>query len=490
VAVVAGVAFRLYARSELWLDEALSVNIASLPVDEMFRALRNDGHPPLYYLILHGWIEVFGDGNVAVRSLSTVFAIAGLPLAWIAGRRYGGQVAGIGALVVLATSPFAVRYATEARMYSLIMLLVLLGWLAVRRALDRPSWPAMLGVAIVSGLLALTQYWSFYLLAATAVVLAVSWRRGHPRALRVLGAVLAGAIVFLPWLPSFIEQAGSTGTPWGRPERPTVVLASSFNDWGGALNSAFGSGEAFLLAWLLVMLVMLAVTGRAIDQRLVEVDLATRPHARPEAAVVFLAMAISVAVGFATWSAFHPRYTTIIFPLVVLLVGFGFSLLRGKAQFVALAAIVLLGLIGCARNLVYDRTQAGSLASYIVENGQPGDLVAFCPDQLGPAVERLLPADRSTSTFPSGTPAGLVDWDDYGDRMGDGDPGTYASELVEQAAEDATIWVVWNDGYRTLDKKCTQLIGALAALRPGGTVVAPGSAYEPAALSQFGPVQR
>ena len=51
--------------------------------------------------------------------------------------------------------------------------------------------------------------------------------------------------------------------------RPTVVLVNSFNDWGGALNSALGSGEAFLLAWVLVGLVGLALTAHVLDQRAV-----------------------------------------------------------------------------------------------------------------------------------------------------------------------------------------------------------------------------
>ena len=54
-----GVGLRFVAPSPLWLDEALSVNIASLPVGEIPDALRQDGHPPAYYLILHHWMEVF-----------------------------------------------------------------------------------------------------------------------------------------------------------------------------------------------------------------------------------------------------------------------------------------------------------------------------------------------------------------------------------------------------------------------------------------------
>ncbi|HYD10889.1 MAG TPA: hypothetical protein VEA78_12380, partial [Acidimicrobiales bacterium] len=67
VAVAVGVALRVASTSDLWLDEALSVHIAELPLGDMIDALRRDGHPPLYYLLLHGWTSVFGTGDEAVR---------------------------------------------------------------------------------------------------------------------------------------------------------------------------------------------------------------------------------------------------------------------------------------------------------------------------------------------------------------------------------------------------------------------------------------
>jgi len=53
----------------------------------MLNALRHDGVPPLYYLLLHAWIGVFGDGDVAVRALSGAISVATLPVAWLAGWR-------------------------------------------------------------------------------------------------------------------------------------------------------------------------------------------------------------------------------------------------------------------------------------------------------------------------------------------------------------------------------------------------------------------
>ena len=68
--VVVGVALRFLTSSHLWLDEALTVNIAKLPLSRIPDALRHDGSPPLYYLLLHWWIAAFGAGDIAVRALS------------------------------------------------------------------------------------------------------------------------------------------------------------------------------------------------------------------------------------------------------------------------------------------------------------------------------------------------------------------------------------------------------------------------------------
>ena len=149
VAIVAGLVLRFVTRSPLWLDEALSVNIAKLPIGQIPAALRHDGHPPLYYVLLHAWMSVFGSGDVAVRALSGLFAVATLPLAWVIGRRRGGPRLGWLFTAVMAMSPFALRYATETRMYSLLMVGMLVLYLLVDDVvrLGRGGWPRLVALA-------------------------------------------------------------------------------------------------------------------------------------------------------------------------------------------------------------------------------------------------------------------------------------------------------------------------------------------------------
>ena len=89
--LIAAIVLRFWARSPLWLDEANTVSIAGLPVSRIPDALRHDGAPPLYYLLLHGWIRLFGTSDLAVRSLGGIIAVATFPLIWLAGRRIGNR---------------------------------------------------------------------------------------------------------------------------------------------------------------------------------------------------------------------------------------------------------------------------------------------------------------------------------------------------------------------------------------------------------------
>ena len=180
--VAAGLLLRFWTRSGLWLDEALTVDIARLPLHEIPNALKHDGAPPLYYYLLHFWIALFGQSNDAVRSLSGVIAVITLPVAWLCGKRFGGRAVAWTMLVLLASAPFAVYYATESRMYALVILLTGCGFLALQRAVTEPRPGNLVAVAVVAAALLYAQYWSLYLVAMVGIWLVVSIVRSRRHA--------------------------------------------------------------------------------------------------------------------------------------------------------------------------------------------------------------------------------------------------------------------------------------------------------------------
>lgn len=498
-AVGVGLVLRFVQRSDLWLDEALTVNIASLPLGEVPDALRQDGHPPLYYWLLHGWMELFGRGDGAVRALSGVFSVAALPLAWIAGRRIGGRPVAVAALVLLAVSPFAVHYGSEARPYAMVSLLVLAGWLLLDDALRRPTGLRLVGLAALSGVLLLTHYWSMWLLAATGLCLLWrAWRGPVPAgpgdrrgriersaALRCALGLAAGLVLFLPWLPTFLHQTSSTGTPWATVVRPTAAVAQTFVDFAGG-----DFLEATLLGMVLVVLVLLGLTAAARDGRRLEVDLATRPLVRWEAIVVALTLTLALGASYVANSTYATRYASVFFPLVLLVAAAGLACFVGRVgRAVAYTAVISLGL-ACSLVISFSapRTQAGELAAAIAADAQPGDVVVVCPDQLGPAVERLAPDEVQVVAYPTLGDPRFVEWEDYEARNAAADPATIAEAVDELAGPDQRIWVVASFDYRTFEGQCEQLLGAFGSLRPGGGPVVAEDAtefYEHASLSVY-----
>jgi mannosyltransferase len=488
VVVTAGVMLRLHSRSELWLDEALSVNIARVPLDELTDVLRHDGSPPLYYLLLRAWTAVFGTGNTAVRLLSGLFSIATLPLAWFAGRRLGGRGCAFASLVLFASSPFAVRYATEARMYALVQLLVLAGLLALRRALERPSPGRLAVVTMLSGLLLLVHYWSIYLLATVGVVLVVLARGRERRraARRALVAMAAGGLLFVPWAPSFLYQSANTGTPWGERASPVHASLAALFDIGGGPRT-----PAATLSVMLLLLVALGIFGRGVDSRRVELDLAVRPEGRAETAVAAGTMALGLTASRLLDTAFATRYVSIVFPLVLLLAARGTrTFLDRRVRTGVLGVAVALGLVTSLLNGLSSRTQAGEVAAYIAERGRPGDVVIYCPDQLGPSVSRLLSTGYRQLPFPAGDPR-FVDWVGYERRNRRSHPFAFARRAVNLAGPEHNVWLVWSGGYRTYGRKCEQLSDTLARRRPEASIVfetrPPPSVLERMILTRFPP---
>ena len=454
------VILRFLALSPLWLDEAQSVEISRRSVSGLLSALRHDGSPPLYYLLLHGWMKVFGTGTFAVRALSGVFSVAALPLMWRAARDLGATRRNAWvATLLLATNPFAIRYATETRMYSLVVLLWLLAFLAFRKVwLDGGiGWIVL--AALSTGALLLTQYWSLFLAAAVVVASLVVVRRHRGPVTRVLVSLALGGIAMVPWLPSFLFQLKHTGAPWGSPPSfATAFLAPQ--DWAGAGPV----GTDYLLALAYYFLLLLALVGTASATGITIGGQLRKPAAwvlGVGVGALLLGCVVSVVLG----SAYAARYSSIALVPFLLVIAAGFRALPPRWWLPGVGGVLVLGLVVSAALPAKARSQADQVADALQKTAKPTDLVVFCPDQLGPAVHRLAPHAGQQVVYPTmGSPA-MVDWVDYSGRNELADPQAFANEVLRRAGKAGAIWLVYADGYPTFGDDCSRLLVAFGAAR-------------------------
>lgn len=489
-AVVIGVVTRFVTRSALWLDEALSVNIATLPLGEIRSALEHDGHPPLYYVLLHFWTNLFGTGDVAVRSLSAVFGLLTIVLLWFLGRRRGGPAMAWILVAVVAVAPYAVRYSNEARMYALVMLLVTIGWFVLDDIVvrGRDSLARYVALVVVTAALLYTHYWSMWLVATIGLCATWSvWRRPEVRRrwLGVLAALVVGCVAFLPWVPTLLYQNAHTGTPWAAPSRPTVALSDSLVDFG-----AGRFGEKALVAILLSIAFLLGLFGRGSSPSTIMLELRTRMQVRRETIVAAGTFVIGSAIAYGTSSAFASRYAAVVFIPVMVVVAAGPTRFVGRwVRFGAVAVLVGALSIGAVMNMSYDRSQMRVIGPAISAAIGPNDVVVVCPDQLGPALDRTLPDGTRVLSYPDGGDGRFVDWVDYPQRNAASDPQAFAATALAAAGPKGTVWLVWSVSYRTLEAKCIELNAALSAARPPQMLVAEDGDrwFEHASLSRFAP---
>lgn len=180
-------------RSLLWYDEAYTAIIVNRPFFEMLKAVAGDTHPPLWYLI--DWVMAHSVGTSAftLRLPAAIFSALAVLESYKLTARLAGETPARWASGLLAVLPGQIYYGQEARMYSLLTLLVLLG---ARAVLDRRWWRLALSCVLII----YTQN-----LGVVYAALLGLWGLWQSRG-RAIKPLVVGALSYAPWVPTIISQ--------------------------------------------------------------------------------------------------------------------------------------------------------------------------------------------------------------------------------------------------------------------------------------------
>jgi mannosyltransferase len=360
--------FLYLTRKSFWLDEGVSVTLARLDWPNLLHILwRREANMAFYYGLLRIWLHL-GSGDYFVRTLSVLISVAAIPVIYLLGQRLFGSAAGLLAAALFSVHAWQVRYAQEARSYSLYVLLTALSCLFLLAAIEQPTrrrWAgyiAFSGLAIYShffAVLAVAAQWAaFYFLRSDERV-AAEFRRS----LKIIGLLFLPLAVFiasrgtgpLSWISRpgledvyhfLLDLAGNGGDPLLLFYAGCCAVALAADGWERGRNLAFESWRyLFLLSWFLV----------------------------PVAITLLFSLIRPV---------FLPRY---LFPCVtplVLLAAAGLVRLRPRwvaaALLLALVVLSVRGTWGYYRaDFDLQREDWRGAAQYILENTRGGDGILF-----------------------------------------------------------------------------------------------------------------
>jgi hypothetical protein len=378
-------------KKSFWLDESFSFFLAQQDWTILWRSLlESEANMSLYYILLHLWMNL-GQSEFALRSLSVIFALATVPVAYAIGTCTFGKRVGIISALLLTVNAFFIKYAQEARSYSLVLLLVTLSSYFFVKGVERPSWKLWIAYIISSALAAYAHFYACLILIAHAMSLSflrrayVPWR----------GLLISGLNIFFLLIPlgSFVMYHYSEGINW----IPQPNLMSIFRLFGKLVGGSLPLLIAHLIACFIAFL--FAVKSWLCFSRSLK-----NWHYGFFLTWLFVPIFISYSFSFIK-PVFWPRYLIVCLPPLVFFTALGLSFLNNRRIFVAVL-IIFLVFSGNALNDYYKTpNKAGGgnwrLATrFVLSMAQPGDTILFHPNYASLPFDYYLRRLKSYSEIP------------------------------------------------------------------------------------------
>jgi hypothetical protein len=307
----------------LWGDEVWSAwAIQPASIVEMLARVQADVHPPFYFVLLWSWAKLAGSSEFSLRILSAWAAALALAGTYTLGKRLVDWRAAWMAVILLGTSGFFLNYAREARMYSLLVLLVILSTWAYHMWLSSGSQQTGMLYALLCALCLYIHYHGVWILVVHGLHAMLFQPR---RTFRWAGWLAVAGLLYLPWIPFGYNQFHT------HPRGPFAVSIPTRLDTLSWLIRVLTSDTG----WLIVLPVALAFLS--IRQKWQTIGLL----------VIWLIAFPAIIFALNAWlmPLYQVRYVIAILPAGALLVALGLRQIKWQwVTLVGLAGMVVMQL--------------------------------------------------------------------------------------------------------------------------------------------------
>lgn len=196
--------------SGLWSDEMFSYFMAKepFPLGIIHELATKDVHLPFYFFILHFWMNLFGDSDVALRSLSVLFGVLNVPIIYLLGKEIESEKTGIIAASFVAINSFLIYYSQEVRFYSLLPCLASLSVLFAIKTLKNVSLKNLLSLVTINTALIFTHPFAIYFVVFEILVFSIELLQKNKSYLTkfLITQITIPFLLFAIYLPLFLQQ--------------------------------------------------------------------------------------------------------------------------------------------------------------------------------------------------------------------------------------------------------------------------------------------
>jgi hypothetical protein len=342
----------------VWTDEGWSTWAASdHDISAVLDKVVSDRHPPLYFLSLSAWWTVAGGSRLALRFLSIAGGLLTIAATYRIGADWLGRRAALYAAAFVAVLDVAVYYSQEIRHYGWLTLGVTLMTLFFLRYLNRPRLVVLGGYVLSTAFMLYVQYIGALALAVHGLIGLFLWRGNTRSNLMLIGAWIVASILYIPWLGAFFQQLG--------------ILTHGILGFPSTLEGLLTAGQT-LFGGQLALMVGLYIFGswRILDQR------------QENESLPRLALLISGAGAFVLMFMLNTRVSVLeartlvyLVPLLMLICGYGLSVLNPRTQYIFTVLMILVSL--ATTDFVQPRLDYHLAANAVAEDYTPGDLIVI-----------------------------------------------------------------------------------------------------------------
>ena len=261
---VLGVALILRAvglDSGLWYDEIRTlVESVRPPITDILTHFPGNNHHPLYSVLAHFSISIFGEHAWSLRLPSAIFGLAAIPMLYLFAQQVTTRLEAISATSLLAISYHHIWFSQNARGYSMLLFWTLLSSYLLLKGLRDNRRAAFVAYAVVAALGIYTHLTMAFVVASHVAVAGWHVLFGQPGKFDAracinpaLAFVLAGLLTLLLYAPImadvhtfFEEKTVSRAT---RVATPGWALMATLR----GLNIGFAMVGGTILAGLLIL---------------------------------------------------------------------------------------------------------------------------------------------------------------------------------------------------------------------------------------------
>jgi len=446
---LAGAALRLWklGADGLWRDEAQGLFVAakSFPAG-ISGALVADGHPPLFFFLMHFWDKLWGTNEFGIRLLPALLGIATIPLLYLAGKTMFNRNVGVLSAAIGAFLPMHILVSRQARMYTLLPLLVLLSMWTLYDATHHNMRRYWVGWVVTSALMIYSHNWGILVFAAENLYVIWHWLI-RDRRLPALGAWMASlggvGLLYLPWLPTLLEQFRIPGIvmgPWVTSQNsPVGHFLRIFNE----LTSMTWPGDR---PWPYLILLLIGTLSFGVARRRITVGY----EFSPAVDLSVLALLFPMVVGILATTRTHgliPSYVAMaIFPPLCFLLARALSGLRPAYALMALAILALLFWYKPIGSIYAKPTSVmREIAQYVEGAAGQGDVILIAPDYLATPFNFYFEGDQAQVAFPQ--PPGRVEeiiWQGWRAQWEDAQSAVYPTLdfVAWSGSPDGRVWLI------------------------------------------------